>query len=492
MWIDPERCLRALRSRDARFDGRFFVAVRTTGIYCRPICPARNARPENITWFACAAAAEEAGYRPCRRCRPETAPGSPAWEGTSATVARALRLIADGALDAAGVDTLASRLGVGDRHLRRLFTRHLGASPQSVAQTRRVHFARRLIDETRLPMSEVAWSAGFRSLRQFNDRVRATFGAPPSVLRRKAAPERSPGIVRLRVPFRPPFDFARLLAYLAPRAIPGVESCQGGVYRRSVRLDGRPATLAVALEPDGRHLRLTVGATGAAGLVRVVERVRRLCDLDADAPAIARQLRRDPRLQPFVPSAGTLRVPGCWDPFELAVRAVLGQQVSVAAATTLAGRLAQRFGEPLASPADDVTHVFPSAQRLADAELASIGLPGARAASLRGLARAVADGAVQLDGSAPIEETTAALQELPGIGAWTAHYVALRALGDPDAFPASDLGLRRALGRPGAPLAERELGRLAEAWRPWRGYAAVALWTAPARADGRVTRRKTA
>lgn len=484
MQLDPERCLRALRSRDARFDGRFFVGVSSTGIYCRPVCPARAARVENLNWFACAAAAEEAGFRPCKRCRPETAPGSPAWAGTSATVARALRLIAEGALDETGVDTLAARLGVGDRHLRRLFMRHLGASPVSVAQTRRVHFARRLIDETRLPMSDVAWAAGFQSLRQFNDALRTTFGAAPSVLRRGTrTSSRRPvagtsGLISLRLPFRPPFDFALLLDYLTPRSIPGVEHIDGISYRRTVRLGATPAVLTVTPDKDGRrYLRLELTTAGDTGLIQVVERVRRMFDLDADGESIARHLRRDARLQPFVPRGGVLRVPGCWDPFELAVRAVLGQQVSVAAATTLSGRLVERFGERLATAADGLTHLFPLPKQLAQAEIETIGLPRARAASLRALARAVADGTLRLDGSVSVEEAIVRMQSLPGIGAWTAQYVALRALGDPDALPASDLGLRRALARDGRPIGERELEQAAEAWRPWRGYGAMALWT---------------
>jgi AraC family transcriptional regulator, regulatory protein of adaptative response / DNA-3-methyladenine glycosylase II len=484
MQLDPERCLRALRSRDARFDGRFFVGVSSTGIYCRPVCPARAARVENLNWFACAAAAEEAGFRPCKRCRPETAPGSPAWAGTSATVARALRLIAEGALDETGVDTLAARLGVGDRHLRRLFMRHLGASPVSVAQTRRVHFARRLIDETHLPMSDVAWAAGFQSLRQFNDALRTTFGAAPSVLRRgtKTPARRSvtgaAGSITLRLPFRPPFDFALLLDYLAPRSIPGVEHIDGISYRRTVRLGATSAVLTVTPDKDGRrYLRLELSAASDTGLIQVVERVRRMFDLDADGESIARHLRRDARLQPFVPRGGVLRVPGCWDPFELAVRAVLGQQVSVAAATTLSGRLVERFGERLATPTNGLTHLFPLPKRLAQAEIETIGLPRARAASLRGLASAVANGTLRLDGSIAVEEAVVRLQSLPGIGAWTAQYVALRALGDPDALPASDLGLRRALARDGRPIGERELEQAAETWRPWRGYGAMALWT---------------
>ena len=474
--LDEDRCYRALRARDARFDGRFFVAVRTTGIYCRPVCPARPAKRENVRFFTNPAAAENAGFRPCRRCRPETAPGSPAWIGTPATVARALRLIADGALDGSGVDGLAARLGVGDRHLRRLFLRHLGATPVAVARTRRAHFARRLIDETRLPMTEVAFAAGFRSLRQFNAVLRSTFGAAPTALRqgvRTSGPTAEP--LALQLPVRPPFDPTPLLGFLGRRTTPGVEELVGDSYRRWLRLGDGPVCLDLQVVAGASAVVLRLSRAVATGLMGVVQSARRFLDLDADGAAVHAHLRRDPVLASLLPGPGALRLPGTLEPFELLVKAVVGQQVSVVAARTLVGRLVARFGER-ASATGPITHLFPTPDRLADADPAGFGLPAARGATICALARAVADGRVRIDAGAPFDATRAALLEIPGIGPWTAEYVALRGLGDPDAFPASDLGLRQALAGAGRPLSAPELARRAEAWRPWRGYAAFALW----------------
>jgi AraC family transcriptional regulator of adaptative response / DNA-3-methyladenine glycosylase II len=474
--LNEDRCFRALRARDARFDGRFFVAVRTTGIYCRPVCPARPAKRENLRFFTNPAAAENAGFRPCRRCRPETAPGSPAWIGTPTTVARALRMIADGALDLDGVDGLAARLGVGDRHLRRLFLRHLGATPVAVARTRRAHFARRLIDETRLPMTEVAFAAGFRSLRQFNAVLHNTFGAAPTVLRHGARTSHPTGdLLTLQLPVRPPFDPAQLLRFLGRRTLPGVEDLAGDSYRRWLRLGGEPVCLDLQVAAGAPAVVLRLSRAVATGLMGVVQSARRFLDLDADGAAVHAQLRRDPVLAPLLPKPGALRLPGTLEPFELLVRAVLGQQVSVVAARTLAGRVVDAFGDRVGETGP-LTHLFPTPDRLAEADLAGFGLPAARGATLRALARAVADGRIRMGADAPFDATRAALQEIPGIGPWTAEYVALRGLGDPDAFPASDLGLRQALAGNGRPLSASELARRAEAWRPWRGYAAFALW----------------
>ncbi len=488
--LNQDRCYRALRARDARFDGRFFAAVSTTGIYCRPVCPARPAKRENLRFFTNPAAAEEEGFRPCRRCRPETAPGSPAWVGTPATVARGLRLITDGALDENGVLALAARLGVGDRHLRRLFLRHLGATPVAVARTRRAHFARRLIDETRLPMTEVAFAAGFRSLRQFNAVLRSTFGAAPSRLRSGArpSPARAEGL-SMRLPVRPPFDPGLVLGFLAPRALPGVEAVSGDRYQRLMRLADGPAGLELEARAGAPAVVLRLSRAVGAGLMGLVQGARRLFDLDADGAAIHSHLRRDKALARLLPGPGALRLPGTLAPFELAVRAVIGQQVSVAAARTLAGRLVSALGERV-SEEGPLTHLFPSAERLADAKLGGIGLTAARAATLTTLSRGVAEGTIRLDPGASLEATRSALLEVPGIGPWTAEYVALRALGDPDAFPAADLGLRQALGEPGAPLSTAELARRAEAWRPWRGYAAVSLWHSLAASAAGRERRK--
>jgi len=477
--LDPARCYAAVRSRDRRFDGRFFAGVVTTGVYCRPVCPVRPAKPENVRWFACAAAAEAAGFRPCRRCRPEASPGTPAWSGTSAVVARALRLIAAGALDEGGVDGLADRLGLGARQLRRLFATHLGASPAEVARARRAHFARTLLDETDLPMAEVAFSAGFGSIRDFNHALRATFGRTPTALRRargRRGPVANHGGVTVRLAFRPPLDWSGLLGFLAPRATPGVEAVADGVYRRTIAIGDGAGTIEVRAAAGEPHLLMRVRLARPERLLQVVARARRLFDLDADPVPIADHLAASPELTPLVARRPGLRVPGAWDAFELAVRAVLGQQVTVRGATTLAGRLVRAAGTPLDRAEDGLTHLFPRPEALAHADLASVGVPRARAATIRALAVAVESGKVVLDASRGLEDAVARLAAVPGIGAWTAHYVAMRALGEPDAFPAADLGLRRALGNGAGRLAPARVAERAEAWRPWRAYAVMHLW----------------
>jgi AraC family transcriptional regulator of adaptative response / DNA-3-methyladenine glycosylase II len=473
--LDDDRCYRALLSRDSRFDGRFFTAVKTTGIYCRPICPAPAPKRGNVRFFACAAAAEAAGFRACRRCRPETSPETPAWQGTSAVVSRALRLLRSTDLEEFDVEALAARLGVGARQLRRLFARHLGASPMAIVRAQRLHFARVLLDETDAPVHEVALGAGFRSVRQFNHAVRAGFGDSPSGLRRGRPRSGRGDSFALRLAFRPPLDWEALLRFLAARAIPGVEAIEGGRYRRAVEIDGLPAALEVELDPGRKSLVLRAPAADCGGLLPLARRARRLFDLDADPSQIGAYLRQCPRVAPLVSAAPGLRVPGAWDSFELATRAILGQQVSVAGATTLAGRLVGRWGRRIdAGPG--LTHLFPSPDDLAEAELEGIGLPRTRAAAIRVLAGAMARGELALDGARGLEETVERLCALPGLGPWTAHYIAMRACGEPDAFPANDLGLRQALGNGSGPIAAREVPRLAETWRPWRAYAAMHLW----------------
>jgi len=472
MTLDPEICWRAWTTRDRRFDGAFFTGVSSTGIYCRPVCPARLPARRNCTFFASAAAAEAAGFRPCRRCRPETAPGSAAWQGTSALVQRALRLIESGALDEGSVETLADRLGVTARWLRELFAEHVGASPLEVALTRRVHFARRLLDETDLPLADVAVASGFASARRLRAAFGRTFRRPPGEVRRSPLVTGG-GALALRLPAREPFEPAPLLAFLAARAIPGVEQVEGAVYRRTASLDGAPATLEIEAGPRGLVLR--VAGAGPAALPRFVAGATRIFDLDADAAGIAAHLARDPLLRRAL-GGRTVRVPGAWEPFELGVRALLGQQVSVAAARTLVGRLVRSCGEPLSRPEGALTHRFPAAAAVAAAPLESLGLTRARAAALRGFARAVADGALDLHAFTSLEDAVAKLTALPGIGTWTAQYLAMRALGEPDAFPAGDLGVRRALARGTRLPAEREVLARAEAWRPWRAYATLALW----------------
>jgi len=498
MTLDPETCYRAFASRDRRFEGRFVTAVVTTGIYCRPGCPARLPRRRNMRFFACAAAAEEAGFRACLRCRPESAPGSPAWSGTSATVNRALRLIEGGALDEAHVELLAERLGITDRHLRRLFAEHLGASPHAVARTRRIHFARRLIDETRLPFGEIALSAGFANVRRFNHAVRATFGRPPRELRRRASPGRAlarrdpPAVddgLRLSLRARAPFDGGAVLAFLAARAVPGLESVERGRYHRAIESEDGPTVLSVT--PILSGIEVSIASPVPRDLIVVASRVARVFDLDADTATILPCLRRDPLLRRALRGRRDVRVPGAWLPFELAVRAILGQQISVKGAATLAGRIVGALGEPLKDSAHGITHAFPTAARLAHADLGAIGLTRARAASLTALARAVAERRLVLDRLGTLDDAVRALVELPGIGEWTAHYIAMRALGEPDAFPAADLGLLRAMENPRSrarsrskrrgetrpALAAQALARRSEAWRPWRAYAVMALWT---------------
>lgn len=480
---DPDMCYRALKARDPRFDGRFFVAVRSTGIYCRPICPARTPRRENCRFMPSAAAAQAAGYRSCLRCRPETAPGTPAWAGTCASVARALRLIDQGALDEAGVEALAARLGLGARHLRRLFLAHVGATPQAVAANRRLLLAKQLISDTDLRMDEIAFAAGYRSLRRFNDAVRRAYGQTPSALRqsRVASAQGHGTDLVLRLGYRPPFAWGALLDYLGGRAIPAVELVADGTYRRSFMLDGTPGLLEVCDIPGKNMLCVRIISRTALPIRQIVARVRRMFDLDADPQEIASQLGRDPTMAARLARQPGLRIPGGFDGFELGVRAIVGQQVSVKGATTLAGRLAARAGEAVdpALPPDTggwPTILFPTPDALADTDLNGLGLIGARAATLRRFAAAVRDGVVTLTPMASLDATIEALVQLDGIGPWTAHYMALRAFGEPDAFPAGDLGLQKAAGG-GDRLTQKTLEQRAEEWRPWRGYAALYLWT---------------
>ncbi len=469
--LDTNACYRAVRSRDRRFEGRFVLAVTTTGIYCRPGCPAKVPALRNSRFLPTPAAAEMAGFRPCRRCRPDASPDSAAWSGTAAVVTRALRLIDEGALDAGGVEALAERLGIGGRHLRRLFLDLLGAPPRAVALTRRTHFARKLIEETDLPMTAVAAASGFGSVRRFNGAFRKSFRCAPRHLRRgTAVPDAERGLA-LRLPYHPPLDWEALLEFLAARAIPGVEIVDEGCYRRTIRTDAGPGRLEVRPGNDDASLILRVDAPPGPGLDRIVRRVRRLFDLDSDPVQIGCDLVRDPLLAEVVPARPGLRVPGAWDGFETAVRAILGQQISVKGATTIAGRLVSAHGARIPDPTARLTHLFPTPAALARADLSKIGIPAARGACLRSLAAASASGRLNLSGAASLDDAIARLTALPGIGPWTAHYVAMRALGEPDAFPAGDLGLKKATG-----MSEATLLRRAESWRPWRAYAAMHLW----------------
>jgi AraC family transcriptional regulator of adaptative response / DNA-3-methyladenine glycosylase II len=479
--LDRRALDRARSSRDPRFDGKFFIAVTSTHIYCRPVCPVPSPKSANIRYYATAAAAAEAGYRPCLRCRPEAAPGTPAWLGTSAVVRRALGLIHEGALDEQSVAALAARVGIGPRHLHRLFVQHVGASPIVVAQTRRLHFAKRLLDETSLRMVDIAIAAGFGSLRRFNHAFLATYRRAPRELRRHrrlgAGVERGDEVV-LALAFRPPYDWEQVRGFLAARAVPGVERVDARGYARTIAAGGGHALVAVRPRPDANALELRVRGAAPADLFAISSTARRVFDLSADPARIAAAFAADPLLAPLAKARPGLRIPGAWDPFECAVRAVLGQQVSVAAARTLAARLVGRAGRPIAGGGDGLTHRFPSPAALAAAGLEGLGLTGGRIRALQALARAVDQGGLDLGG--PVEEVTAALAALPGIGDWTAQYVALRALAEPDAFPAGDLVLRRAAAAGRAPLGTRALRERAADWRPWRAYAALHLWGAAA------------
>lgn len=459
--LSLETYQRARSTRDPRFDGKFFIGVLTTGIYCRPICPAQAPKEQNIRYFPTAAAAAESGLRPCLRCRPETSPGTPAWLGTSTTVSRALRLIGECALDDGGVEELSDRLGLSSRQLRRLFQQHLGASPVTVAQTRRVHFAKRLMDETALPLTEVAMASGFKSVRQFNDVFRNLYGRPPRELRKKSVAV-EPGAYSFRLSYRPPYAWDAILRFLAARAIPSVERVIEGEYSRTFELDGKQGKLSVTKAADGDALLLRVAYPEPSQLFRIVERTRRIFDLGADPQLIAAQLGTDPGMQELLERFPGVRVPGAWDGFELTVRAILGQQVSVAAATTMSGRIARSFGAAV----DGDLRLFPDAVTLAAADLTSIGLTRQRAATIQELAERVASGEIRFD--AEVDSLRQALLRVRGIGPWTVEYVSMRALGEPDAFPDTDLALRKAVPNG---LLERSA-----MWRPWRAYAAMYLW----------------
>jgi AraC family transcriptional regulator of adaptative response / DNA-3-methyladenine glycosylase II len=481
MELEADACYRIIQARDARFDGKFFTGVTTTGIYCRPVCPARTPHRRNVRFFSCAASAEAAGFRPCKRCRPETAPGTPAWNGTATTVRGALRLIGTGFLDEHAVPDLAALLGMGERHLRRLFDEHLGAAPAAVALSRRAHFAARILKETSLPLTQVALSAGFGSIRQFNDVFRSVFGEAPGALRRSAgtvtrAPRGGARSFTLTLSYRPPYQWEQLLAFFRVRAVLGVEEVTRTAYRRSISIGDAIGTLDVSESRTGANaLCVSIQGIEPALLGDAVRRVRRMFDLDADPAAVSAHLSRNPKLARLVRARPGLRIPVTWDPFEAVVRAVLGQQVSVAGAITIAGRLAERCGRPI-DGAGSLTRVFPSPADLAHADVSNLGAPTARARTLTAVARAVLSGTLRFDGYAPLDQIEADLVQIPGIGPWSAHYVALRGFGEPDAFPTTDLGIRKALDALGFPAGraarEKEIARLS----PWRGYAALYFW----------------
>ena len=472
---DLDLCYRAVSSRDQRFDGWFYTGVTTTGIYCRPSCPALTPKRSNVRFFATAAAAHRAGFRACKRCRPDAAPGSPQWDHRGDVVARAMRLVADGVVDRDGVGGLARRLGYSERQLNRQLLAEVGAGPLALARAQRAATARLLIETTALPLSEVAFAAGFASIRQFNDTIRSVFAATPTQLRTRRSDAHVGGAdtVTVRLAYRRPFAAEPALRFLARRAVPGVEHHDaGGTYTRALNLPHGEGV--VALTPADGHVRAALRLSDLRDLTAAVSRCRRLLDLDADAVAVDEALSADPILRPLVAATPGRRVVGAVDGGEIAIRGLLGQQISVAAARTHAARLVARYGKPLTTPVDGVTHLFPDMSTLAAADPASMGLPRRRSVAIIGVAAAVAGGEVTLDSGAEPGTTRAAFGSLPGVGPWTTEYVAMRALRDPDAFPGSDLALRRAAD--GLGIGAGDLDRHAARWRPWRAYAAEHLW----------------
>jgi AraC family transcriptional regulator of adaptative response / DNA-3-methyladenine glycosylase II len=482
MKLDPAVCYRAVLARDARYDGRFFTCVKTTGIYCRPICPARPPKLENCRFMPTAAAAQEAGFRPCLRCRPESSPDLDAWKGTAATVSRALKLIESGALDDGDVAALADRLNIGERHLRRLFRQHIGAAPVTVAQTRRVLLAKQLIHQTQLSMAQVALASGFGSIRRFNETFQQIYQRPPGELCRSAPARGSPAPeISLLLAYRPPFDWAAMISSLTMRAITGVEVVADDRYSRVIEFDGVLGTITVANEPKQSALRVIVRFPRLEFLPAIITRTRRMFDLSADPAAIAAVLSADPILRPLLKARPGIRVLSGWDPFEIAVRAVLGQQITVRGATHLAGRIVAKIGS---AAQDDLqiaglTHAFPRPEQFKSQSLEGMGFPRSRAAFVSGIAAAAHDNPRLFDPKSDLAEGVAALRTLPGIGEWTAQYIAMRGLGETDAFLADDIGVLRKfemLG--GRRVKPAELLARAEAWRPWRAYAVTHLWNA--------------
>ncbi|WP_137229001.1 AlkA N-terminal domain-containing protein [Streptomyces sp. BPSDS2] len=479
MHTDTERCVRAVQSKDARFDGWFFTAVLTTRIYCRPSCPVVPPKVANMTFYPSAAACQQAGFRACKRCRPDTSPGSPEWNARADSVARAMRLIRDGVVDREGVPGLASRLGYSARQIERQLLAELGAGPLALARAQRAQTARLLIETTELPMAQVAFAAGFSSIRTFNETVREVFGLAPGELRTRAArgPRATavPGVIALRLPYRAPLNPSNLFGHLAATAVPGVEEWRDGAYRRTLTLPYGHGVVALTPAPD--HIACRLSLTDPRDLTRAISRCRWLLDLDADPVAVDAQLRTDPLLAPLVDAGPGRRVPRTVDGAEFAVRAVLGQQVSTAAARTHAARLVTAHGLPVEDPEGGLTHLFPTPEALAGLDPEALALPRTRRTTLTTLVAALAEDRLRLDTDSDWERARAELAALPGFGPWTVESIAMRALGDPDAFLPTDLGIRRAAERLGLPATPAALTARAAHWRPWRAYAVQYLWT---------------
>jgi AraC family transcriptional regulator of adaptative response / DNA-3-methyladenine glycosylase II len=477
---DFERCYRAVQSKDARFDGWFVTAVLTTRIYCRPSCPVRPPFARNVRFYPTAAAAQRTGFRACKRCRPDASPGSPEWNVRHDVVARAMRLIADGTVDRDGVSGLAAHVGYTARQLERLLQAELGAGPLALARAQRAQTARVLIETTELPLGDIAFAAGFSSIRQFNDTVRSVFENTPSVLRKRAASRfgtegTSAGSVSLRLPVRTPFAHEGVFGHLAASAVPGCEEIRDGAYRRTLRLPSGNGLVSLTPAPD--HVRCVLVLDDFRDLATATARCRRLLDLDADPEAVVEVLSGDPRLAPVVAKAPGQRIPRTVDENELAIRTVLGQQVSLKAARTHAGRLVAAYGRPVHDASGGLTHTFPAVEELAEIDPVHLALPKARQRTLSSLIAGLADGSIALDAGSDWESARSQLLALPGVGPWTAGIIAMRGLGDPDAFPASDLGLRLAAKQLGLPMQERQLSEHSARWRPWRSYAVQHLWT---------------
>ncbi|HZW44475.1 MAG TPA: AlkA N-terminal domain-containing protein [Dermatophilaceae bacterium] len=492
MHDDTEACERAIRSRDARFDGWFICAVVTTGIYCRPSCPARP-HLKNLRFYPSAAAAQQAGFRACKRCRPDASPGSPEWNVRSDLIARAMRLIGDGVVDREGVTGLASRLGYSVRQIQRELTAEVGAGPLALARAQRAQTARVLIETSALPMSDVAFAAGFASIRAFNDTVQDVFALSPTALRggaiRRAgkrstrgardlsAPDLSAattGTLSLRLPFRKPFCPDNLFGHLVATAVPGVEEWRSGAYRRTIRLTHGHAVVALRPMPD--HVACQISLTDQRDLASAISRCRWMLDLDSDPVAVDAVLSQDPLMAKLVAGSPGRRVPRTVDPAEFAVRAVLGQQVSTAAARTHAGRLVRAYGDPVPDPHGGLTHLFPTPQVLATMDPSDLAMPQSRRRTMMGLVEELAQGRLDLGLGADWREARAKLNALHGFGPWTVESIAMRSLGDPDAFLAGDLGIRLAAEQLGMPATPKTLTTYSHLWRPWRSYAVQYLW----------------